>query len=51
MFNGMGRPGTRVTKTQTEGSEIWLYLKQAIVGALAADFILACLLIILLCFG
>lgn len=48
---GLGAPGTRVTKTQTEGSEIWLYLKQAVVGALAADFVLACLLVILICLG
>lgn len=51
MMPGIGAPGTRITKAQSEGSELWIYIKQATIGAVAFNVILALVLLTLLCIG
>lgn len=56
MSNGESRlgtlgQGTRVTKSQNETSELWIYPKQAIMGSAALDGALFLLVVMLLCIG
>ena len=51
---GLGRalgPGTRISRQLGEGSELWLHVKQATVGALAADVFLLVLILNVLWIG
>ena len=47
----VSRPGTTVIKKQDEKSELWIYVKQAALGALAVEAALVFILIMLLCIG
>lgn len=49
-FTGV-QPGTRITGSLDESSSIWTYVKQACVGALAIDLVLACVMIWALLMG
>lgn len=40
MGSGLGQPGTRITRQLGPDSEIWLYVWQAITGAVALDIVL-----------
>lgn len=48
---GLGQAGTRITRQLGEGSELWLHVKQAIVGAIAADVFLFVLILNVLWIG
>jgi hypothetical protein len=43
--DGLGAPGTRVTKRLGPDDEVWLYVWQAVVGAAALNLVLTCLLL------
>ena len=48
---GLGAPGTKIIKQQNEKSELWIYIKQAAIGAVAFDVMIALVLALLLCVG
>jgi hypothetical protein len=50
-FGGFGAPGTRITKRQDEKSELWIYVKQAVMGAAAIDVMVFFILLLLLSVG
>lgn len=50
-FGGYGAPGTRITKRQDEKSELWIYVKQALMGAVAVDVMVFFILLLLLAVG
>ena len=43
--------GTRITKRQDEKSELWIYVKQAVMGAVAVDVMVFFILLLLLAVG
>ena len=48
---GLGAPGTKIVKQQNEKSELWIYIKQAVFGAIAFDVMIGLVLALLLCIG